>query len=194
MAVSIARAWACMRALFTAHLRLNGSCPVPVTPSPNPTRPTQPAPRGAPPPNVLSQHNRMQMRAGPQFGDDIGSTLSPVPRCQHIPVERRRRDSSHTGGGPASLLRRRFSDRRAALWAGPTCAQGRVDTLSRGDLDHGTPVDPSQGRAGQGRAAKKMISVLRHPSFERGPPTHYYMDLLVLIFNVLMGIGVFTRV
>ena len=72
--------------------------------------------------------------------------------------------------------------------------QGRADTLSRGDLDHGTPVDPSQGRAGQGRAAKKMISVLRHPSFERGPPTHYYMDLLVLIFNVLMGIGVFTRV
>ena len=50
------------------------------------------------------------------------------------------------------------------------------------------------GRAGQGCAAKKMIIVLRHPSFERGPPTHYYMDLLVLIFNVLMGIGVFTRV
>ena len=48
---------------------------------------------------------------------------------------------------------------------------------------------------GQGDGVvRRKKRVLRHPDFERGPPTHYYLDQMMLIFNVLMGIGVFIIV
>ena len=104
-AVARARAWGLHAGPFTAHLRLNGSRPVPVTPPPKPPADST-SPAWCP---VLSQHTRMQPRRGPTLG-----MISAPPFPQSTS-----RDSSLT---LASLLRRRFSDRRAALWAGPTCS------------------------------------------------------------------------